>query len=65
MSRQVIYSVRREPDGARTQADAVDAAAEWARMDEFRVRGTVDAWRTFDGWQVALEVEPIRVEVTA
>lgn len=63
MTRQVVYSIRREPD--MTQADAVDIAAELARVDEFSVRGTVDCWRTFDGWQVVLEVEPIRAEVTA
>lgn len=65
MTRHVTYTVRFERVPGATREDAADIAAEWARIDEFRVRGTVDAWRCHDGWQVVLDVEPIRAEVAA
>ncbi|MBL7309450.1 hypothetical protein INQ13_23945, partial [Escherichia coli] len=61
----VTYTVRFERVPGATREDAADIAAEWARIDEFRVLDTVDIWCTFDGWQVVLDVEPIRAEVTA
>lgn len=60
---RATVSRQRVPDA--TREDAIDIVTEWARLDEFRVLGTVDCWRSFDGWQVVLEVEPIRAEVTA
>lgn len=43
-----------------TEADAIKAALALARQDEFSVVRIVDTLRAGDGWQVILEVTPLR-----
>lgn len=59
MSRTYSLTLSRDRVPGLTQADAVDIAAETARVDEFRVLGIRDVLPTASGYQVILDVEPL------